>query len=122
MLKPARKRLLPRNESVPDCEILRPELATKELSRVSPFERRIALRLVASSYPDEDSALVRQWLLDGIPVPDVMTMLEVRYRFRLSPNAARSYAAEIIFAVWREIPATKQPTVAHRKEIRNAVA
>lgn len=46
----------------------------------------------------EDIGLAQQWLADGIPVADVITMLEVRHRFELSPDRCRALAVEILWA------------------------
>ena len=58
-----------------------------------------------------DTASARQWLAEGIPVADVLTMLEVRRRFEFSPQIARSYAVEILLAARQEIPATTPTTI-----------
>lgn len=47
----------------------------------------------------EDIALTRLWLADAVPLADVLTMLEVRYRFELSPHLAHTYAIEVLWAV-----------------------
>jgi hypothetical protein len=54
-----------------------------------------------------DVASARLWLADGIPINDVITMLEVRRRFEVSPmlNTARA----------REIAATAQRMIARQK-------
>jgi hypothetical protein len=69
-----------------------------------------------------DSTSVRQWLTEGVPIADVLTMLEVRRRFEFSAHDCRIYAVEILLAVTTEIRATTQPRITHRKEPCNAVA
>ena len=69
---------------------------------------------------DIDSA--RLWLSEGVPIADVLTMLEVRRRFESFPHDSRNYAVEILLAVRAEICTTCQPRTNHRKEPRNAVA
>ena len=69
-----------------------------------------------------DTMSVRQWLTEGVPIADVLTMLEVRRRFELSAHVCRTYAVEILSTVRAEIPTTSQPRITHRKEFRNAVA
>ena len=69
---------------------------------------------------DTDSA--RLWLSEGVPIADVLTMLEVRRRFESFPHDCRTYAVEILLTVRAESPTTKQPRRTHRKEPENAVA
>jgi len=69
---------------------------------------------------DIDSA--RLWLSEGVPIADVLTMLEVRRRFESFPHDSRNYAVEILLAVRAEIPTTSQPRRTHRKEPENAFA
>ena len=69
---------------------------------------------------DTDSA--RLWLSEGVPIADVLTMLEVRRRFESFPHDSRNYAVEILLAVRAEIPTTSQPRRTHRKEPENAFA
>ena len=69
-----------------------------------------------------DTTSVRQWLTEGVPIADVLTMLEVRRRFELSAHVCRTYAVEILSAATTEIRTTTQPRITHRKEPRNAVA
>jgi hypothetical protein len=47
----------------------------------------------------KDIASARLWLSHAVPLTDVLTMLEVRHRFDLSPDLARTYAVEILRAV-----------------------
>jgi hypothetical protein len=69
-----------------------------------------------------DTTSVRQWLTEGVPIADVLTMLEVRRRFEFSVRDSRTYAVEIISAVRAEIRLPDQPRITHRKEPENAVA
>jgi hypothetical protein len=82
----------------------------------SDADNRVRLRRVA------DILSARQWLAEGAPVADVLTMLEVRLRFEFSPHDCRTYAVEILSAATAEIHTINQPQTAHRKEPANAVA
>jgi hypothetical protein len=79
-------------------------------------DNRVHLRRVA------DTLSARQWLAEGAPVADVLTMLEVRRRFEFSPDDCRAYAVEILSAARAEMNNVNQPRTAHRKEPANAVA
>jgi hypothetical protein len=54
-----------------------------------------------------DVASARRWIIEGVRIHDVITMLESRRRFELS--------AALCSARAREIAATAQPMIAHRK-------
>ena len=69
-----------------------------------------------------DTLSARQWLAEGAPVADVLTMLEVRRRFEFSLHDCRTYAVEIFSAARAEMNNVNQPRTAHRKEPANAVA
>jgi hypothetical protein len=69
-----------------------------------------------------DTASARLWLAEGAPIADVLTMLEVRRRFELSPHDCRTYAVEIFSAASAEIVNANQPIITHRKEMLNAAA
>jgi hypothetical protein len=69
-----------------------------------------------------DTLAARQWLAEGVPVADVLTMLEVHRRFEFLPDLARAYAVEILSAARTANRTTNQLHVAHRKEPINAVA
>lgn len=69
-----------------------------------------------------DTLAARQWLAEGAPIADVLTMLEVRRRFEFSPDFARAYAVEILSAAQAKIHTTNKPQIAHRKEPDNAAA
>jgi hypothetical protein len=81
-----------------DAVKLTHELAARRSDKVDP--RYYAQRTV-------DVASARLWMADGIPIDDVITLLEVRRRFELSPalNSARA----------REIAATVQRMITRRK-------
>jgi hypothetical protein len=81
-----------------DAVKLTHELAARRSDKVDP--RYYAQRTV-------DVASARLWMADGIPIDDVITLLEVRRRFELSPalNATRA----------REIAATAQRMITRRK-------
>ena len=81
-----------------DAAKLTDELATQRSDKDDPFY--YAMRTV-------DVASARLWLADGIPIDDVITMLEVRRRFEI-PAALCSARA-------REIAATAQRMIARRK-------
>ena len=70
----------------------------------------------------EDTVSARHWLADGIPIADVLTLLEFRHRFEFSPDAARTYAIETLLALMVETIVTHQFPSAHRKGPRNALA
>jgi hypothetical protein len=69
-----------------------------------------------------DTASARLWLSESAPIADVLTMLEVRSRFELSPDVARAYAVEILSAARAEIVTANQPLITHRKESLHAAA
>ena len=69
-----------------------------------------------------DTLAARKWLAEGVPIADVLTMLEVRRRFEFSPHDCRAYAVEVMATVWTANHTTNQLHVAHRKEPKNAVA
>jgi hypothetical protein len=70
----------------------------------------------------DDTISARLWIASGLPITDVLTMLEVRRRFELSPHDCRTYAVEILSAARAEIHIANQPRIAHRKEPHHAVA
>lgn len=74
-----------------------------------------------ASHRAKDIALARLWLAHAIPLADVLTMLEVRHRFELSPDLARTYAVKVLWAVQHpEDSLINQPTTT--KEIHYAAA
>ena len=82
----------------------------------SGADSRVHLRQVA------DTLSARQWLAEGAPFADVLTMLEVRRRFEFSPHDCRTYAVEILSIESVERHTNNQPETAHRKEPAHAVA
>jgi hypothetical protein len=82
----------------------------------SDADNRVSLRRVA------DTLSARQWLAEGAPFADILTMLEVRRRFEFSPHDCRTYAVEILSEARAEIHNVNQPQPAHRKEPAHAVA
>ena len=69
-----------------------------------------------------DIASARQWLAEGAPISDVLTMLEVRHRFELPSADGRAYAIGILRAAQQPMR-TRKPTLnSHRKEAHHALA
>jgi len=81
-----------------DAAKLTRELALRRSDKANPFY--YAQRTV-------DVASARLWLADGVPLDDVITMLEVRRRFDIPAAIAEARA--------REIAATAQRMIARRK-------
>jgi hypothetical protein len=119
MLKTIRNVAAPSDESDRVLAALRAGIApvklTRELVAQHPGDAGFARRLV-------DTASARLWLADGSPVADVLTMLEVRHRFELSPNLARTYAVEILSSVQHEMDSDSTHSIPPAKEIRYAAA
>jgi hypothetical protein len=69
-----------------------------------------------------DIAEARQWLAEGAPISDVLTMLEVRHRFDLSSADCRVYAVEILRAAQQAIRSPKPTLSPQRKEAHHALA
>jgi len=70
----------------------------------------------------EDTDSARLWLAEGIPMADILTMLEVRRRFEFSPHDCRAYAVEILWAAREAIRTKNAPQITRRKEPVYAVA
>jgi hypothetical protein len=70
----------------------------------------------------DDTTSARLWLREGFPIADVLTMLEVRHRFELSPDSARTHAIEVLLAIEAETRLPIHQPISPRKELRNAVA
>jgi hypothetical protein len=119
MLKTMRKPSLSAGESDRVLAALRagidPARLTRELAVQHPGDAGFARRLV-------DTASARLWLADGAPVADVLTMLEVRHRFELSPANARAYAVEVLSSVQHEMEGDSTHSIPPAKEIRYAAA
>jgi len=119
VLKTIRKAAAQSNESGPVLAALRagiePARLTRELAAQHPGDAGFARRLV-------DAASARLWLDDGAPAADIITMLEVRHRFELSPANARAYAVEILSAVEHTTEALNPHSIPPAKETRYAAA
>jgi hypothetical protein len=91
---------------------------------LNAMRRPAALPDASGAYPRRiaDTLSARLWLAQGFPIADVLTMLEVRRRFDLSPHDCRTYAIEILSAARAEIHTTNQPQTAQREESFHAVA
>ena len=64
----------------------------------------------------KDIASACLWLAHAVPLADVLTMLEVRYRFELRPDEARVYAVTILAA------ANAETATIHQEEKHYAAA
>ncbi len=119
MLKTMRKPVRSGDESDRVLAALRaginPAKLTRELAAQRPGDADFARHLV-------DTALARLWLADGALVADVLTMLELRHRFELSPADSRAYAVEILWAVQHPIDARNTHTIPTQKETHYAAA
>ena len=60
-----------------------------------------------------DIASARLWLSEGVPITDVLTMLEARRRFDLSLSECRKYAVEVLMRLQSGIAAKKDPLIHH---------
>jgi hypothetical protein len=116
------KATVSRNESACIRVALQAANGTGNLARELASRHSQEHRSAVLSRRLADTASTRFWLVDGFPIADVLTMLEVRRRFELSPDVARTYAVEILSAARAEIYLANQPVIAHRKEIQNAAA
>jgi hypothetical protein len=116
------KATVSRNESVCVRVALQAANGTGNLARELTARRPKERRSAALSRWQADTASACLWLADGFPIADVLTMLEVRRRFELSPDVARAYAVEILSAARAEIHLANQPVIAHRKESLHAAA
>lgn len=119
MLKTMRNTLASSDESSRVLAALRvgidPAKLTRELAAQHPGDASFVRRLV-------DTASARLWLDNGVPLADVLTMLEVRHRFELSPSDARTYAVEILFVVQHENDGHSTHSIPPAKETRYAAA
>ena len=116
------KATVSRNESVCIRVALHAANSTGNLARELASRHSQEHRSAVLSRRQADTASARLWLADGFPIADVLTMLEVRSRFELSPDVARAYAVEILSAARAEIHLANQPVIAHRKESLHAAA
>jgi hypothetical protein len=69
-----------------------------------------------------DVASARLWLIEGIPIEDVVTLLEVRRRFEIPITLCRARAREIAQTAQRMIARRKISDSTTYKENNNAVA
>ena len=119
MLNPMSKPARSGNESDRVLATLRtgvdPSKLARELARRHPGGAGSARRLV-------DTASVRLWLADGASIADVLTMLEVRHRFDLSPANSRAYAVSILCAAQAQIDTSNPHPIPTPKETRYAAA
>lgn len=90
------------------------ELA-RDLARRHPGGEGFACRLV-------DTASARLWLAEGAPVADVLTVLELRHRFRFSSTECRAHAVSILWAAQHPVDARNPHPIPASKETRNAAA
>jgi hypothetical protein len=102
----------------------KPRIPVGELTRVlATLKAGVApgklAREVASRHPEDpglaarllDLASACLWLADSVPVADVLTMLECRHRFDLSPTRCRAHAVEILWTIQHEVdPLDDRPT------------
>lgn len=113
----------------------KPHVPAGELTRVlAALRSGIApgklAREVASRHLEEPSLSARLldlasaclWLADGVPVADVLTMLECRHRFELSPTQCRAHAVEILWDVQHEIGPLDHQLIPTSKERDYAAA
>ena len=119
MLKTMRKAALSSDESAQVLAALRagidPATLTRELAAQHPSNAGFARRLV-------DTASACLWLDDGAPLADILTVLEVRHRFELSPANARAYAVEILSSVQSQIDGGSIHSIPPAKETHYAAA
>jgi hypothetical protein len=122
MLKAMRKAAASRDESACIRVALQAANGTGNLARELASRHSQEHRSAFLSRRLADTASARLWMADGFPFADVLTMLEVRRRFELSPDVARAYAVEIFSAARAEIVTANQPLITHRKESLHAAA
>jgi hypothetical protein len=116
------KATVSRNESACICVALQAANGTGNLARELASRHPKEPRSAIPSRRLADIASARLWLAEGAPTADILTMLEVRYRFELSPDVARAYAVEILSAARAEIVTANQPLITHQKESLHAAA
>lgn len=69
-----------------------------------------------------DLASACLWLVEDLPVADILTMLECRHRIDLSPCQCRAHAVEILWAAQHEIAFLDEHSIPNPKEHENAAA
>lgn len=57
----------------------------------------------------KDIQIAKEWLATGAPIADVITVLEVRHRFDMSPAKCRAHAIEILSIARREFRPEAEP-------------
>jgi hypothetical protein len=85
-----------------------------------PVSRHFGRPLSSDSRLTKDTAHARAWLYDGAPLEDVVTVIEVRRRFELSPDVARRYATKVVRAAAKLLRA--QSSNPSREETFHAAA
>ena len=71
--------------------------------------------------PAEDIRSAQLWLADGIPIGDVLTMLEAKHRFEFPPAHCRAYAVQILWSA-QAFPLSEGDRIPNPKESRYAAA
>jgi len=96
-----------------DAEKLTRKLASRRSDKPNPLY--YAQRTV-------DVASARLWLIEGIPIDDVVTLLEVRRRFEIPVALCRTRAREIALTAQRMVARRRLLKPTTYKENNNAVA
>ena len=122
MLKSLTKAPSFRDEPATVSSALRAGIDADNFTHSLALHRAVDLHGAARARRTADTDSARLWLSEGVPIADVLTMLEVRRRFESFPHDCRTYAVEILLTVRAEIPTTSQPRRTHRKEPENAFA
>lgn len=122
MLKSLTKAPSFRDEPATVSSALRAGIDADNFTHSLALHRAVDLHGAARARRTADTDSARLWLSEGVPIADVLTMLEVRRRFESFPDDCRTYAVEILLTVRGESPTTSQPRRTHRKEPENAVA
>ena len=119
MLKTAPKPRIPAGELAQALAGLRvgldPGKLAREVASRHPENLGLAPRLL-------DVASACLWLADAVPVADILTMLECRHRFDLSPTQCRAHAVEILWSVQHEIDPVNLSPITTPKEREYAAA
>ena len=111
-----------RDEPATVSSALRAGIDADNFTHSLALHRAVDLHGAAHARRTADTDSARLWLSEGVPIADVLTMLEVRRRFESFPHDCRTYAVEILLTVRAEIPTTTQDRRTHRKEPANAFA
>ena len=109
MLKSARK------AGVRESQSIRLVRGSADLKAVRSGSDRTSLR------PAEDIRSAQLWLSNGAPIADVLTMLEARHRFELTPADCRAHAVEILWAA-RDLSRRDDDSIPNPKESPYAAA